>query len=107
MRLELILRERNGRTVETVQLTEANHNAVLEWVPGKSFHGPAPDHAITGLTVFTTPRNVKAEYGDWIVRYPEGDFYRFADSRIDGLFGTPSGTRVVELPNGFVGAVPA
>lgn len=105
MKLELTLRERNGRTVETVQLTPANHNAVLEWAPGKSFIGPGPDYAITGLTLFAANGRVKAEYGDWVVRYPEGDFYRFADSRIEGVFGPATGTARVEVPDGFIGVV--
>lgn len=65
---------RNGRTVQAVQLTPDNLHRVGEWAPGKPYY--APGLTITGYSVFAGDGQTryKAEFGDWIVRYPSGKY---------------------------------
>lgn len=71
--LNIVKLHRAGVTVEAVQLTETNHNAVWEWAESKPFFSPNPPGAtgplpVTGLTIFTPTGRRKAGYGDWIIR---------------------------------------
>ncbi len=68
--LDLVKVHRDGVTVQAVQLTEANHNAVWEWAESKPFFDNAPGGGliITGLTIFTPGGRRKASYGDWVIR---------------------------------------
>ena len=59
--------------VEARQLTRDNAREVWEWINGKAYY--ESDGSISGLTIFTLKGRVKAEFGDWIIRGAEGDFW--------------------------------
>jgi hypothetical protein len=77
-------------TVDAVQLTPDNGAAAWEWADSKPFYGAAPAEGepmpITGLTVFTPTGRVKANFGDWIYKTPNGDFKVYEDAEFQELF---------------------
>lgn len=61
------------RTVEAVQLTEANGPEVFEWAPGKQFYGP--QGVTTSLTIFTLAGRMLAQVDDYVCRDSDGGFW--------------------------------
>jgi hypothetical protein len=59
--------------IEAVQLTKANGPQVWEWANSKPFYGP--DGTVTGLAIYTLEGKMKAEFGDWIIKGVQGEFY--------------------------------
>lgn len=59
--------------IEAVRLTEANGAEVWEWADSKPFYGP--DGKVTGLSIYTLEGRMKADFGDWVVRGVQGEFY--------------------------------
>lgn len=59
--------------VQAMQFTRANGAAVWEWAESKPMVGA--DGAVYALRVYTLHGDVKAEFGDWVVRGPSGDFW--------------------------------
>jgi hypothetical protein len=84
--VELTLEQftRGWFTIDAVQLTPENLNAVFEWADSKPFHGPGG--AITGLTVFEPTGRNKAEFGDWVYLTPGGDFKTKPDAEFREYF---------------------
>ncbi len=81
--------DRSGREVQAAQLTRETFAEIFEWSPGKQFFGPAPEGEpmpVTGYTVFTPHGRVKAEYGDWVVRFSSDDFRVCTDPEFAGIF---------------------
>jgi hypothetical protein len=71
----------NGRVVWAVRLTEENLGNVWEWADSKPFWGPGGNggpSCVTGLTIWSIDGNHKAEFGDWVVKFPWG-FERLRD----------------------------
>ena len=73
-------------TIDAVQLTPENLNAVFEWADSKPF---VENGGVTGLTVFEPTGRNKANWGDWIYRTPGGDFRTRPDGEFRELF-TPA-----------------
>ncbi len=92
MTLDLKVFERGFfRNIQAVKLTRENLWDVHEWADSKPFHGPMAnpddkDFPITGLTVFTPTGRVKAEFGDWVYRTPNGDFRTYPEPEFLELF---------------------
>jgi hypothetical protein len=59
--------------IEAVQLTKENGPKVWEWANSKPFY--APDGSVDGLTIFTLEGRMKADFGDWIIKGVQGEFY--------------------------------
>lgn len=59
--------------IEAVQLTEDNGAEVWEWADSKPFYGP--DGTVTGLSIYTLEGRMKADFGDWIIKGVQGEFY--------------------------------
>jgi hypothetical protein len=59
--------------IEARQLTKESLGELFEWVDGKAFY--EPDGSISGLKIFTLEGNMKAEFGDWVIRGVQGEFY--------------------------------
>lgn len=100
--LELIRLQRDGVTVEAVQLTPENHNAVWDWAHSKPYYDPNPAGVtgpppITGLTIFTPNGRRKANYGDWVIR-SGGHWHTATTGELPARFGEPVGTSTVEVP---------
>ncbi len=99
--LNLVRLHRAGVTVEAVQLTEANHNAVFEWADSKPYFSPRPAGItgplpITGLTIFTPTGRRKANFGDWVVR-AGGHWHTATTGELGPRFGEPVGDTTVEV----------
>lgn len=60
--------------IEARQLTVETHSAVREWCGGQTWSRPRM-RAVTGLTIPTLEGAMNAEYGDWIIRGVQGEFY--------------------------------
>lgn len=108
--LDLVRLHRAGVTVDAVQLTKANHNAVWEWSDSKPFYSPRPVGVaedkplpITGLTIFTPTGRRKASYGDWVVRRGT-EWHTATTGELAARFGEPVGTATVEVSDPFVWA---
>lgn len=71
-------------TIEAVQLTRENINAVFEWADSKPFIDP--DQTVSGLTIFESTGRNKANFGDWIYKTPGGDFRAREDAEFRRLF---------------------
>ena len=59
--------------IEARQLTPANGPELWEWADSKPYYGP--DGQVEGLTIYTLEGNLKAEFGDWIIKGVKGEFY--------------------------------
>lgn len=59
--------------IEAVRLTEENGHEVWQWANSKPHY--APDGTMDGLTIFTLEGRMKADFGDWIIKGVEGEFY--------------------------------
>jgi hypothetical protein len=59
--------------IEAMQLTPENGAEVWEWSDSKPFYGPRGE--VTGLRIYTLEGDMKADFGDWIVRGVKGEFY--------------------------------
>lgn len=59
--------------VEAIQLTPENGEQVWNWSDSKPFYGP--DGQCTGLSIFTLEGRMKADFGDWIIKGIQGEFY--------------------------------
>lgn len=71
-------RYRNGNaTFEAIQLTTDNGHKVWEWADSKAYYDPdgTTGLKVSGLTIFAPWGRVKAEFGDWVVRGPKGEFF--------------------------------
>lgn len=69
-----------GVQVQAVRLTQENGRAVWEWSDSKPYVDPNPNgtgQVIIGLTIFTTHGRRRANFGDWVVRWPSGSFDRY------------------------------
>jgi hypothetical protein len=60
--------------VEAMQLTMDNAEGVKEWCGGKTWSRP-PMRAVTGISIPTLEGEMAAEYGSWIIKGVEGEFY--------------------------------
>jgi hypothetical protein len=89
--LNLVRLHRDGVTVEAVQLTRGNVNAVHEWADSKPYFGPSADGGpmpLTGLTVFTAVDDrVKADFGSWIIRRGDNDFHVSVPGELNTRWG--------------------
>lgn len=59
--------------IEAQQLTHDNGPAIWQWADSKPTYGP--DGVITGLRIFTLEGNMRADFGDWIIKGVQGEFY--------------------------------
>lgn len=59
--------------IQAMQLTAENGPAVWEWADSKPYY--EPDGKISGLSIYTLEGRMKADFGDWIVRGIQGEFY--------------------------------
>lgn len=78
-----------GTEIQAVQLTKANMRAVWEWADSKQFFDNNPTGKgliVTGLTIFTDQGRRKANYGDWVIRWPSGSFDRYDDLTFGQFF---------------------
>ena len=59
--------------VEAMQFTEESGAEVWEWADSK----PMYDHRsqVCGLRIYTREGDMKADFGDWIIRGVQGEFY--------------------------------
>ena len=59
--------------IEARQLTRDNGPELWEWAKSKPHW--SPDGEVDGLTIFTLEGRMKADFGDWIIRGVQGEFY--------------------------------
>jgi hypothetical protein len=59
--------------IEAVRLTRESGPEVWEWADSKPFY--EPDGTISGLSIFTLEGRMKADFGDWIIKGVQGEFY--------------------------------
>lgn len=64
--------------VQAMQFTPENGAAVWEWADSKPMRGAGG--AVIGLRIYTLHGDVKADFGDWVVRGPSGDFWPVTSS---------------------------
>ena len=58
--------------IEAMQLTRENGPEVWEWADSKPFYEGGE---VTGLSIYTLEGRMKAEFGDWIIKGIQGEFY--------------------------------
>lgn len=59
--------------VEAMQFTRGNGAAVWEWADSKPMYDPQGN--VCGLRIYTLEGNMKADFGDWVIRGVKGEFY--------------------------------
>lgn len=70
--------------IEARQLTRENGAELWEWADSKPWYGP--DRQVDGLSIYTLTGRKKADFGDWIVRGPGGDFYPVKDGIFEAAY---------------------
>lgn len=64
--------------IDAVQLTPENGALVWEWADSKPFY--EPDGTLSGLSINTLEGRMKADFGDWIIKGVQNEFYPCKDS---------------------------
>ena len=59
--------------IEARQLTAENGPELWEWADSEPFY--APDGSVDGLTILTLEGRMKADFGDWIIKGVQCEFY--------------------------------
>jgi hypothetical protein len=59
--------------IEARQLTHESGPQIWEWADSKPTYGP--DGKITGLRIYTLEGDMQADFGDWIIKGVQGEFY--------------------------------
>lgn len=59
--------------IEAMRLTPEDGGEVWEWANSKPTYGP--DGQCTGLAIFTLEGRMQADFGDWIIKGVQGEFY--------------------------------
>jgi hypothetical protein len=59
--------------IEARQLTKENGPELWEWADSKPFYDP--DGTVSGLSIYTLEGRMKAEFGDWVIKGVQGEFY--------------------------------
>lgn len=59
---------------EAQQLTFENMKTIMRWCDGRAWSRP-PCRAITGIKIKTLEGDMHAEFGDYIVKGLQGEFY--------------------------------
>lgn len=60
--------------IEAKQLKVNNAGIIMAWCNGNTWSRP-PMRAITGISIKTLEGTMEAEYGDWIIKGVNGEFY--------------------------------
>lgn len=63
--------------IEAMQLTPENGAEVWEWADSKPLYDPTGK--VVGLRIYTLEGDMKADFGDWIIRGVKGEFYPCRD----------------------------
>ena len=65
--------------IDAVQLTTANHQAISSIIAAAGYnvrHATKPPmRAITGIVIETLEGDMTADFGDWIIKGVQGEFY--------------------------------
>lgn len=64
--------------VEAIRLTKENARAVVEWCGGTAAESfvPSPGRGLKAvLNIFTLGGKMQADYGDYIIKDTQGEFY--------------------------------
>ena len=65
--------------IDAVQLTMANHQAVSTQIAAAGYNvrhaSKPPMRAVTGIVIETLEGDMTADYGDWIIKGVQGEFY--------------------------------
>lgn len=65
--------------VEAWQLSVSNMADVIEWIENNGgeagYHSEPPMRAVTGIYIDTLEGDMKANYGDYIIKGVKGEFY--------------------------------
>ena len=65
--------------IDAVQLTMANHQAISSIIAAAGYnvrHATKPPmRAITGIVIETLEGDMTADFGDWIIKGVQGEFY--------------------------------
>lgn len=59
--------------IEAMQFTPETGRAVWEWADSKPMYDPHGQ--VCGLRIYTLEGDMKADFGDWIIRGVQGEFY--------------------------------
>ena len=70
---------KNPVVIDTVQLTMANHQAVSTIIAAAGYNvrhaSKPPMRAVTGIVIETLEGDMTADYGDFIIKGVQGEFY--------------------------------
>jgi hypothetical protein len=80
--------------IEAMQFTEEDGAAVWEWADSKPMKNAFGE--VIGLRIYTLEGDMKAEFGDWIIRGVKGEFY---PCKPDIFAATYEPVGAVEEPN--------
>lgn len=61
--------------IEARQLTSENAQSVGRWCCGRAWRHATPLRMIRGLKIDTLEGEMHAEFGDWIIKGVQGEFY--------------------------------
>lgn len=73
-------------TIEAVRLTFDNLSTVKEWCGGQTWSRP-PMRAITGISITTLAGKMDVEFGDWVIKGVEGEFYPCTPDIFEATYG--------------------
>ena len=59
--------------IEARQLTELSGPEIWEWADSKPLYDPEGN--VCGLRIYTLEGDMRAEFGDWIIKGVKGEFY--------------------------------
>jgi hypothetical protein len=59
--------------IEARLLTSESGPELWEWADSKPMYGPTGE--VVGLRIYTLEGDMKADFGDWIIRGVKGEFY--------------------------------
>jgi hypothetical protein len=59
--------------IEAMRFTEDSGPEVWEWADSKPMYDPAGQ--VCGLRIYTLEGDMKADFGDWIIKGVKGEFY--------------------------------
>lgn len=82
--------------IEAMQLTRENGPKLWEWADSKPLYGPTGE--VEGLRIYTLEGDMRADFGDWIIRGVKGEFYPCKPDIFEATYDP-----VAPEPSGVVG----